>query len=311
MMRLTCAGQIAVGLLVLCAAADCGGGKDKSGGGSDKSSASHAPQPKAVVEGVVRLAEGAELPAYTRAQMEKKVLRALAPEAAPAACTPPKLSDRQPVKLTPDGLLVGVMLAPSGFSHQQQRPPLVHEVTIEDCRLTPSLVVAMKGDSLRVRNTVDYPFMPSYDQGPMVRSLIPGQTYDVPLNKPGVLPLLCGFTAPCGRTDVVVLLHPIYAVTDEHGKFRFDDFPAGEKVSLSAWHPLFKETKIELQVEPGEHKQLELVMTPAPQAPEPAEPEVPAKPGKKAQKAKGGKAPATAPAAAKPAATRPAAKPAP
>jgi hypothetical protein len=246
----------------------CGACRDKPQGaaGSAKATAK-GPAQKAVVEGVVRFADGFELPSYPPEQMTKKLLKQLPPEAPPAACTPPKTTDRQPVTLTPDGLLGGVMLAASNFSHQPNRPPLVHEVTIEDCRLKPSLVVAMKGDSLRVQSTVNYPFMPSYNEGSSVRSLIPGQTYDVVLDKPGVAPLFCGFTASCGRTDVIVMLHPVYTTTDASGKFRFDDFPAGENVSLSAWHPLFQEAKIDLRVEPGEHKTVELVLKPNAQAP--------------------------------------------
>ncbi|MFI5308697.1 MAG: hypothetical protein ACHQ53_15175 [Polyangiales bacterium] len=262
-------------LLLLGGAFGCAKHKPSAERGNSRGASTESTQPaKAVVEGVIRLAPGAELPSYAPEQMEKKLFQKLAPEAPPATCTPPKKTDRQPVRLTADGALAGVMLAPSGFSHQPQRLPVVHEVVIDDCRLNPSLVVAMKGDSLRVSSKVSFPFMPSYESGPGVRSLIPGQTYDVPLNKPGVSPLLCGFTAPCGRTDVIVLLHPIYAITDAQGKFRFDDFPAGEQVSLSAWHPLFQESKIALRVEPGEHKQVELVLTPAPPLPQSVAPAV-------------------------------------
>jgi hypothetical protein len=255
-------------LLLLAGLCACSKAKPAPGrGGATADQKAPAERAKPVVEGVVRLAPGAELPSYAPEQMEKKLFQKLAPEAPPSSCTPPKKADRQPVKLTPDGALAGVMLAPSGFSHQPQRAPQVHDVTIDDCRLTPSLVVALKGDSLRVTNRVNFAFMPSYEAAAAVRSLIPGQTYDVPLNAQGVKPLLCGFTAPCGRTDVVVLLHPFYVVTDAQGHFRFDDFPTGEEVSLSAWHPLFQESRVTLRVEPGEHKQLELVLTPLATAP--------------------------------------------
>ena len=249
--------------------AACGSCRDKPGkpGPSPKPSAAAGEKP--VVEGVVRLAPGSELPAYAPEEMEKRILKKLAPEALPPVCSPPKTTDRQPVQVTPEGTLAGVMLAPSNFSHQPSRPPLVHEVVLEDCRLTPRLVVGMKGDTLRVRSTVNYPFMPSYNEGAQVRTLLPGQTYDVPMDKQGVSPLWCGFTASCGRTDVVVMLHPYYTVTDANGHFRFDDFPAGEKVTLSAWHPLFQESHIELRVEPGEHREVELVLVPIAATPAP------------------------------------------
>jgi hypothetical protein len=214
----------------------------------------------------VRLAEGFVLPSYAPEAMEKKVLDQLGRAALPDSCTPPKIADRQPVRLSDDGSLSGVMLAASKFSRQQSRPPMTHEVSIRDCRLRPSLVVAMKGDRLRVRNEVDYAFMPGLGDEPMVRTLSAGQTYDVDLTTPGVSALSCGFTAPCGRTDVIVMQHPYYAVTDQTGRFRFESFPTGEPVTVSAWHPLFQESRIELQLEPGEQKQIELVLTPQPQA---------------------------------------------
>jgi hypothetical protein len=128
---------------------------------------------------------------------------------------------------------------------------------------------------LRVRSALDYPFMPAYGETPVVRTLIRGQTYDVTLDTPGVSPLLCGFTAPCGRTDVVVMLHPLATVTDDKGNFRIDGFPAGEQVTLSAWHPLFQEARLDLRVEPGETKKVELVLTPnVPHSPAP--PQAPA-----------------------------------
>jgi hypothetical protein len=252
------------------ASAGCGdgcGGKPEAAGDKQAPATPSAPAvPKtAVVEGVVRLAEGAQLPSYRPGQMERRVLEHTQQAPLPEACTPPKTTDRQPVQLVDDGALSGVMLGLSDFARQPARPPMLHEVMIEDCRLTPKLVVAMKGDQLRVRSATDYPFMPAYGDTPVVRTLIRGQTYDVTLDKPGVSALLCGFTAPCGRTDVVVMLHPLTTITDGKGKFRFDNFPADEDITLTAWHPLFQESSVKLHLGAGETKQVELVLTPVPQ----------------------------------------------
>jgi hypothetical protein len=245
----------------------CGHGKKPAGGesGSATSGPSSAAKTQTgVIEGVVRLADGADLPSYPSQSMERSPLTYTHNAPLPESCSPPKTTDRQPVQLTADGALAGVMVAVTGFSKAQQRPPQVHEVSIEDCRLTPSLVVAMKGDTLRVRNTVDYPFMPTYRERGMARSLIPGQTYDVALDKPGVEQLLCGFTAPCGRTDVIVLLHPLYATTNGQGKFHIEGVPPDEPLTINAWHPLFQESKVQVQVERGERKSVELVLIPKP-----------------------------------------------
>jgi len=103
--------------------------------------------------------------------------------------------------------------------------------------------------------------MPAYGPPAEIRTLIPGQTYEVTLDKLGSSPLLCGFTAPCGRTDVVVLSHSLAALTDEQGNFHIDSFPAGERVTVSAWHPLLTASETQVELAPGETKSLELVVT--------------------------------------------------
>ena len=107
--------------------------------------------------------------------------------------------------------------------------------------------------------------MPTYGDNPYLRTLVAGQTgEEIPLDKPGVQPILCGFTAPCGRADVVVVHHPLASVTGEDGTFRIEGVPAGEKFNLNAWHPLFEASRIEVTVAPGETKTVELVIKPAP-----------------------------------------------
>jgi hypothetical protein len=212
--------------------------------------------------GSIRLAPGAVLPSYAPQDMERKVLDQLERGTLPETCTPPKTTDRTPVRMTPDGKLIGVMVTVSDFKKNPERAPRIYDVAIRDCRLTPSLVVAARGDSLRITNEVAFPFMPSYGKDPVLKTLMPGQVKDVPLQEPGVSPVLCGFTAPCGRTDVVVLHHPLYTVTGEDGTFRIENFPADENVTVSAWHPLFNAGEQKVTLGQGETKVLDLAILP-------------------------------------------------
>jgi hypothetical protein len=108
--------------------------------------------------------------------------------------------------------------------------------------------------------------MPTFRKTAVARTITSGQSQDYPLDQPGSFPLRCGFTAPCGRTEVMVMLHALHATSDAEGRFRMQDVPADEPFVISAWHPLFQEAKADVRVAPGETKQIELVLTPLPAA---------------------------------------------
>ncbi|HKU43440.1 MAG TPA: hypothetical protein VJR89_35000 [Polyangiales bacterium] len=238
--------------------------KLESGPSTEASKPASGPK-TGVLTGSVRLAPGATLPAYRPEDMERKVLQHVQGGTFPETCTPPKQSDRTPVVEGPDGKLIGVMVAASEFSTPIKREPKVFDIVIKDCRLTPRLVVGQLGDMINLKNEVQFPFMPTYGANAYNETLTPGQSKALRLEKAGVDNVLCGFTAPCGRTDVVVVRHPVFAVTDDKGVFKIEQFPADETVKLSAWHPLFQDTNISVKVNRGETKTVELVITPLPQ----------------------------------------------
>jgi len=230
-----------------------------------------------MLTGSVKLAPGYELPSYPGDDMERKVLQHIHGGTFPEKCTPPKQSDRTPVTQGPDGKLIGVMVAASQFTKSTPRAPKVFDVVIKDCRLTPRLVVGQLGDMINLKNEVEFPFMPTYGANAYNETLVPGQSKAMRLDKAGVENVLCGFTAPCGRTDVVVVRHPVFGVTDDKGMFRIEDFPTDETVQVNAWHPLFQDSKVSVKVGKGETKTVEFVLTPLPQQ-KPAEPEPAAEP---------------------------------
>jgi hypothetical protein len=258
-------------ILLVLAASGCDSCRAKPKFGSaGPSKAPAAPEP-ATLTGSVKLAPGFELPAYSAEDMERKVLQHIHGGTFPETCTPPKLSDRTPVVQGPDGKLIGVMVAASQFSNSAPRGPKVFDIVIKDCRLTPRLVVGQMGDLINLKNDVQFPFMPTYGANAYNETLVPGQSKALRLDKAGVDNVMCGFTAPCGRTEVVVLRHPVSAVTGDTGLFKIEDFPADETVQVNAWHPLFQDATISVKVGKGETKNVEFVLTPLPQkAAEPA-----------------------------------------
>jgi hypothetical protein len=215
-----------------------------------------------IATGVVRLAPGVELPRLPPAGSE------LQPPM-PESCSPASERDRMPVRMGDDRTLEGVLVQASEFAVEVTREPVEHEVVIRDCRLEPRLVPAVRGDTLVVKNESDYPFLPTIGRAPMMQAVLPGQTRSFPLQEGGVHTLSCGFAAPCGRTDVIVVYHPLHTVTGEGGRFRLKGLPADHSLELHAWHPLFEDSMLELAAD-ARMEELELVLTPlAPPAPPP------------------------------------------
>jgi hypothetical protein len=219
--------------------------------------------PVAELRGRVRLADGSGLPEYAAFDLVRRPLLPGSGSQPPTACAEANERARQPVELGPDRGLSGVVVAASDFTRIRQRDAVKHRVTIRDCRLTPALIAAQGGDVLEFENLDDFPFEPVL--GPVFKSspLPKGKKVRLPMS-PGMESIMCSPSAPCGRTDLIVFFHPAYAVTDARGEFRIPNFPAGEQVRVSAWHPLFEVSENFVWLEPGERGSIDLVLTPKP-----------------------------------------------
>ncbi|MBX3271161.1 MAG: hypothetical protein KF729_12920 [Sandaracinaceae bacterium] len=261
-----------LGLLALIAVL---GGCDGCGSTQEPASDPAAREPgaatatSATLEGVVRLAEGAAPPRYPENPMIPPPGRPAPPE----TCAPPQERDRAPLSPGPDRGLNDVLVMLADFATIPEHEPVTHDVSITDCRLTPRLVVGMQGDRLRITNRTDYPFLPDLGAS-VLQAVLHERSREVELGQGGVRTLQCAFAAPCGRAEIVTLYHPLFAVSDESGRFRIENAPANEEIRISAWHPLVEEATQTLTLRAGETRRVELVVTPAPV------PEVPAQPAR-------------------------------
>ena len=223
--------------------------------------------PFGTVEGIVRLAEGATLPGFDQNPMTTQ--RPIAD--APADCPPAQDSDRFPVQIAAGGGLTNLVIVATGDASRWPRSgaPSTHRLRIERCRLEPRVLVAERGDTLRLENPTTFPFFPDLGTG-MTRALIPTDPIDIALDMGGARDIQCGFANPCGRADVVTYYHPVHTLTTAEGTFRMTNVPAGQDVRINAWHPLFIEGHVTTRVEAGETVRVEILISPAVTAAPPA-----------------------------------------
>jgi hypothetical protein len=238
--------------------------------GSAVATATEAPAPPAphtgVVHGVVKLAEGAALPAYTAAEQGRSGQE---PLAFPAGSPPHTEADDQPVHLGEGRGLEGVLVSATGdpstfFRDLPEHRPEQRRLSIEDGRLSPKLVVALRGDTLVLQNSTRENAFPVVGQNTFAESLVFGESRSVPLDRAGFTAITCPVLPHCGRADLVVIMNPVFTVTGDDGRFELHDVPAGQDVRIHAWHPLFQEARVDTKVDENGERTVELVLTPLP-----------------------------------------------
>jgi len=152
---------------------------------------------------------------------------------------------RAPVAIDALGGVAGAVVTLEGTSRpvamDAKAPPAA--LAVKDCQVTPrALRLAGPGEPLLVINDDERRHEVALtrlgdEAAPVavVPLVLVGETVAVPLERPG---LVRAATAedPTAMSFVVVPEHADVAVSDEHGKVRFDAVPAG-KYTVAVWYP--------------------------------------------------------------------------
>lgn len=235
------------------------------GGCAGLDDAAERDAPVGTVFGHVRLEPGATVPRYPAELLGHEPLRPRkAPEPLPAECATAAAASRLPVTIDPSRGLAGVVVTASDFQRYRPAKPIARRVRIEHCALQPQTIAMTEGDRLVLENLDAFPFAPLFGPAYEAKPLERGERLFLPTFPGTIEPLSCSSDAPCGRSDVYTLRHPVHTVSDASGAFRIENVPAGEQVRLSALHPLFEEADAQLWLEPGQQLQVDLVVRPKP-----------------------------------------------
>ncbi|MEZ4328768.1 MAG: hypothetical protein R3B40_26320 [Polyangiales bacterium] len=191
------------------------------------------------VRGFVRLAaDSDDLPGYELADIGRDASR----PGVPPECPPARASDTRPLSLSPERGIGGILVTATGdpaLFREMPTEPSSFPLAIRDCRLQPTLMVAMVGDTIPLTNHSPVAFITRFSTDPINEAIAPNRVRQLEVIRPGVHRVDCTMVAGCGLTDVVVLAHRVATVTDATGAFELD-VPAGAPVELHAWHPLLR-----------------------------------------------------------------------
>jgi hypothetical protein len=107
----------------------------------------------------------------------------------------------------------------------------------KSCRYIPHIMLVPQGGDLQIKS--DDPILHTVHMFGAADNNIPfpfqGQYIQAKMRRTGVVNLKCNAGHVWMNAEVLVVKHPYYAVTDEHGFFKLTGIPPGD-YELEAWH---------------------------------------------------------------------------
>jgi Carboxypeptidase regulatory-like domain len=160
----------------------------------------------------------------------------------PDVCDPDSLKTRDLERLliNPDGDGVAntvVYLRGITKGKAMDLPEAREQLNQKSCRYVPHIMIVPQGKPLKIESTD--PVLHTVQMFGASTNNIPfpfqNQFIPVMMLHNGVVELKCNAGHVWMNANVLVVKHPYYAVTDEHGAYKLSDVPPGE-YEIVAWH---------------------------------------------------------------------------
>ena len=116
-------------------------------------------------------------------------------------------------------------------------PEVREQLNQKTCRYVPHIMLVPEGKQLKIESSD--PVLHTVQMFGAATNNIPfpfqNQFIPVAMQRNGVVELKCNAGHVWMNANVLVVKHPYYAVTDEHGAYKLSDVPPGE-YEIVAWH---------------------------------------------------------------------------
>jgi hypothetical protein len=150
-----------------------------------------------------------------------------------------KVRDLERLEISSDGGVANtvVFLKDITKGKAMDLPEAREHLDQKSCRYVPHIMLVPQGGNLEVKSSD--PVLHTVHMTGAASNNIPfpmqNQVIPINLSRNGVVELKCNAGHVWMNAEILVVKHPYYAVTDEHGFFKLSDVPSGE-YEIEAWH---------------------------------------------------------------------------
>jgi len=180
----------------------------------------------------------------------------------PDVCDPEKRGNRELERLVigPDGGVANAVVYLKGITKGKawDLPPARQSLDQKNCRYVPHIMLVPQNEDLKMKSSD--PILHNIQMVGCAYYNLPFPIKDKVITRPfprmGVADLKCDAGHVWMNSEVLVVRHPYYAVTDEHGRFKLTNVPPGDYV-IEAWHEGWHVARQETFIDVDTHQQRE------------------------------------------------------
>jgi hypothetical protein len=150
-----------------------------------------------------------------------------------------KIRDLERLEISSDGGVANtvVFLKDITKGKAMDLPETREHLDQKNCRYVPHIMLIPQGGNLDAKSSD--PVLHTVHMTGAASNNIPfpmqNQMISISLPRAGVVELKCNAGHVWMNAEILIVNHPYYAVTDEHGSFKLNDVPPGE-YEIEAWH---------------------------------------------------------------------------